>query len=161
MRDQGRSLEKDWINNVILGFNFRMTEIQSAFGREQLKIINKILKKRELIAKKYSFSFKNIKNLTIPNQESFNKRSWFLYYLIFKTSQIRDRVYNELLINNISSNKNYFTPIYNFPMYKSCKKDCKNTETVSKTLLALPMFYEMNDKQIKKITDIVKNTLKN
>src|SRR3990167_4742802 len=41
MRDQGRSLKKDWMKYVILGFNFRMTEMQAAFGREQLKIIDK------------------------------------------------------------------------------------------------------------------------
>lgn len=50
MRDQGRSLKKDWINNVILGFNFRMTEIQSAFGREQLKNIGKASKVFEIIS---------------------------------------------------------------------------------------------------------------
>jgi perosamine synthetase len=161
MRDQGRSLKKDWINNVILGFNFRMTEIQSAFGREQLKNMDKILKKRELIAKRYSEGFKGMDKLSIPNQISFNRRSWFLYFLIFKTSQIRDMVYESLLANNISSSKNYFPPIYDFPMYSGHKKDCRNTEIISKTLLALPMFYEMNYSQVEKIVKIVKKTLKN
>ncbi|MEI8327919.1 MAG: DegT/DnrJ/EryC1/StrS family aminotransferase [Candidatus Taylorbacteria bacterium] len=160
MRDQGRSLKKDWINNVILGFNFRMTEIQSAFGREQLKNIDKILRKRELIAKKYSEGFKGMDKLSIPNQVSFNKRSWFLYFLIFDTSQIRNIVYESLLANNISSSKNYFPPIYDFPMYTGYKKDCRNTEIISKTLLVLPMFYEMNYKQVSRVVSVIKRALK-
>jgi len=161
MRDQGRSLKKDWINNVILGFNFRMTEIQAAFGREQLKNMDKILRKRELIAKRYSEGFKGVDKISIPNQESFNRRSWFLYFLIFKTSKIRDMIYESLLVNNISSSKNYFPPVYDFPMYGGHKKDCKNTEIISETLLALPMYYEMNYSQVDKIVKILKKTLKN
>ena len=154
-------MKKDWINNVILGFNFRMTEIQSAFGREQLKNMDKILKKRELIAKRYSEGFRGVDKLSIPNQLSFSRRSWFLYFLIFETSQIRDVVYESLLANEISSSKNYFPPIYDFPMYRRYKKDCPNTEIASKTLLTLPMFYEMNYGQVEKIVKIVKETLKN
>lgn len=160
MRDQGRSLKKDWINNVILGFNFRMTEIQAAFGREQLKNMDKILRKREFIARKYSLGLRGVNKLSVPNQESFNKRSWFLYFIVLDTFETRDKVYQALLGHNISSSKNYFPPVYNFPMYKDHKKDCKNTEVISKTLLALPMFFEMNDKQIRRIVDVIKKTLK-
>jgi perosamine synthetase len=160
MRDQGRSLKKDWINNVTLGFNFRMTEIQAAFGREQLKKMDKILKRRESIAEKYSVGFQDIEKLSVPNQESFDKRSWFLYFVVLKTSEIRDMVHKALFNRGITSSKNYFPPVYDFPMYKNHKKDCKNTEIISKTLLALPMFYEMTDRQINKIIDVIKKSLR-
>jgi perosamine synthetase len=160
MRDQGRSLKKDWINNVILGFNFRMTEVQAAFGREQLKKMDRILKRRELIAEKYSTGFRGIEKLSVPNQESFNKRSWFLYFIVLENSEIRDKIHKALLDSGITSSKNYFPPIYDFPMYKDHKKDCKNTEIISETLLALPMFYEMDDKQVNAVVDVIKKTLK-
>lgn len=159
MRDQGRSLKKDWINNVTLGFNFRMTEVQSAFGIEQLKKVDKIIKKRESIAQKYFNEFKDIKGIKLPCKKN-SKRSWFFYYIILESSEIRDRVYNFLLKNGISSSKNYFPPIYDFPMYKGHNKDCKNTEVVSKTLLVLPMFYEMNFKQVKQVVTCIKKALK-
>jgi dTDP-4-amino-4,6-dideoxygalactose transaminase len=96
----------------------------------------------------------------VPNQEFFNKRSWFLYFIILETSEIRDKVYKALLNKGISSSKNYFPPVYDFPMYKDHKKDCKNTEIISKTLLALPMFYEMKDKQIKEVISVIRTVLK-
>ncbi len=156
MRDQGRSLDENWMDNVILGYNFRLTEVQSAFGREQLKIIDKILKKRQLIAKRYSNGLKNLRSISIPIQKSFEMRSWFSYYIVCESSFVRDEICEALLSNGIASSKNYFPPVYNFPMYKSYKGNCKNTENISKTLLALPMYYEMNFKQVDKVIKIIK-----
>lgn len=160
MRDQGRSIKKDWINNVILGFNFRMTEIQAAFGREQLKIINKILLRRKEIAQEYSNLLKNTTGIITPHQMSKEKRSWFVYFILLKNEKIRNKVSQTLSKNGIISSINYFPPIYNFPMYKSYKKGCVITEDISKRLIVLPMFYEMTSKEIKKVSDVVKQALK-
>ncbi len=160
MRDQGRSLKKDWINNVILGFNFRLTEVQAAFGKEQLKKMDVILKRRAQIAERYSSRLKDLTELSVPNQTSFNNRSWFLYFVVFKDPEVRNKMYQVLLNQGITSSKNYFPPVYDFPMYRDHKRDCKNTETISKTLLALPMFYEMTDGQVDRIAGIIRESLK-
>ncbi len=157
MRDQGRSLKKDWINNVTLGFNFRMTEMQAAFGREQLKNMDKILKKREVLARKYSTELKNNKNIITPYDK---KRSWFLYFIRLNDSEARNKVFEALLSKGVISSKNYFPPIYNYPMYSDHEKNCTNTNTVSETLLALPMYYEMTNTDVKYIANIINKTLK-
>ena len=159
MRDQGRSVKKDWINNVTLGFNFRMTEIQAAFGREQLKIINRMLNKRAEIAKEYSDLFKDVKGIITPQQMTKSKRSWFVYFIILENNKIRNKIHKTLLEKGIISSTNYFPPIYNFPMYANFKKNCVVTEDISKKLLVLPMFYEMNKKEIKRVSDIIKDAL--
>lgn len=160
MRDQGRSLKKDWIKNVILGFNFRMTEIQAAFGIEQLKIIDKMLARREKIAHEYSSQLKNIKDVITPDQMTKNKRSWFVYFILLENGKIRDKVYGNLLKNKIASSINYFPPIYNFPMYAGFKRGCSVTDNISKRLLALPMFYEMTNEEIQQVVNVIKKTLK-
>ncbi len=159
MRDQGRSLKKDWINNVTLGFNFRMTEVQSAFGREQLKRINDFLEKRERLSEKYASLLSDIKGITTPQQMTPLRRSWFLYFVVFEKKEIRDYVHKELEVVGINSSINYFPPIYNFPMYVKCKKDCVNAEKISDTLLALPMYFEMNDIEVEEIVKVIKNSL--
>lgn len=158
MRDQGRSNKKDWINNVMLGFNFRMTEIQAAFGSAQLSQIDKILRKRESIAKKYSESLRDL-DLILPSGTP-DKRSWFFYYVMFKDNKTRDRIHDILLSKGISSSKNYFPPIYNFPMYKKYRVTCPNTETVSQTLLVLPMYFDMTMAQVDAVCRIIRETLK-
>jgi len=160
MRDQGRSLNKDWIKSVILGYNFRMTEIQAAFGREQLKIIDKMLAKRGEIANKYSMLFSGVKGLVTPNEMISEKRSWFIYFVILENLGIREKIYQALSSNEIASSINYFPSIYNFPMYADCKKECAITDDISGRILALPMFYEMTDEQINQVVDVIKAVIK-
>ncbi len=53
-RDQGRSNDKNWLKHAILGFNYRMTEMQSTIGRVQLRRLLKVLIKRKKIVKIYN-----------------------------------------------------------------------------------------------------------
>lgn len=160
MRDQGRSVEKDWIKNVILGFNFRITEIQAAFGREQLKIIDKMLARREEIAREYSDLLKGVKGLALPSHLISNKRSWFLYFIILESAKIRNDVHSALFNNGVTSSTNYFPPIYNFPMYADAGKGCIVADKISERLLALPMFYEMTSEEIQQVSNVIIDTLK-
>lgn len=161
MRDQGRSLKKDWIKNVILGFNFRMTEIQAAVGREQLAILDAVLEKREKIARKYTLLLKDVLGLVTPYTASSVKRSWFTYFVLFEEPEDRDRVHDALRVSGIASSVTYFPPIYEFPMYKDFGSErCPHTEQVSKTLLALPMFLGLKDKEIELIADVIRRTLR-
>lgn len=160
MRDQGRSFEKDWMKYVTLGFNFRMTEMQAAFGREQLKIIDKILTRREEIAQEYSNLLNNVKGVVTPDKMTKDKRSWFIYFILLENNDARDRVYKALLDNGIASSTNYFPPIYNFPMYADYSKGCEITDKIFERILALPMFYEMTNDEIKQVSRTIKNVLK-
>lgn len=160
IRDQGRSLEKDWINNVVLGFNFRMTEMQAAFGREQLKIIDKMLARREEIAQKYSNLLFDVHKVITPHQIIKNKRSWFIYFILLEDKDVRNKLQEKLLENGIISSTNYFPPIYDFPMYSDYKKRFDVTDEISERLLALPMFYEMTNKEIVAVSKVIKDTMK-
>ncbi len=161
MRDQGRSVKKDWINDVVLGFNFRMTEMQAAFGRAQLKKIEKMLKRRNKIAAAYFSLFKNIDGISIPQINS-ETRSWFFYFVLFNDPRLRDKTHKVLLKAGIESNINYFPPIYNFPIYKKYRKGgYKNTDWVAKRLLALPTFYTMENSEIKQVVSIIKAVINN
>jgi perosamine synthetase len=160
MRDQGRSLEKDWMKRVILGFNFRMTEIQAAFGDVQLGDVETLLKKRASIAKKYSSLLRGIPGLILPIETSDYYRSWFIYFVMTRNQIIRDRIQKALQKVGIASSSNYFPPIYRFPAYKNFHRGrFPNTERASKTLLALPIFYGMTDEEICKVVSIIKHAL--
>jgi len=160
MRDQGRSFKKNWINDVILGFNFRMTEMQAAFGRTQLKSLDKALKRRNEIAKKYSYFLKKVDGIVTPDTLSRNERSWFAYFILFKKALNRNLVYESLYKMGICSSINCFPPIYKFPMYVDYRGGCyKNTEGISKRILVLPIYYKMTNGQVKLVTDKIKEIL--
>lgn len=161
MRDQGRSNKKDWMRNVILGFNFRMTEIQAAFGIEQLNRLDSTLIKREQIAEKYSKHLEGVRYLKTPHDLVTNKkRSWFVYFIILDSTDLRDLLHSELGKIGIETSLNYFPSITKFPSYDFCDDKFPNTEDVSNRILVLPLFNDMTDDQIKYITEAIKNILK-
>ena len=57
--------KKNYKKNLI-GYNHRLTEIQAAIGIEQLKKLNKIIKKKQLIAKKLSQFLIKFEGIVIP-----------------------------------------------------------------------------------------------
>ncbi len=161
MRDQGRSTEKEWVKHVTLGFNFRITEMQAAFGRAQLKKIDRILKRRKEISDMYSLLLKDSDQLITPYYSIAYNRSWFFYFVIFPDFETREKVCLLLAKYKIDFSTNYFPPIYSFPMYSDYANDgFPNTEKASKTLLVLPTFYDMKDGEIKRVVTIIKLALK-
>lgn len=158
MRDQGRSIDKEWIKKVILGFNFRMTEMQAAYGRVQLAILDKMLVQREILAVRYSMVLKDVPGVSLPFDEN-KKRSWFLYFILLEDVKTREKVRAALADKGIASSVTYFPPIYDFPMYASSPKDCPHTEDISRRLLALPMFYELKEEEVDRIAAIIKEAL--
>lgn len=160
-RDQGRATGKNWINKVVLGFNFRMTEIQAAFCRAQLRRLDKMILKRKQIAQKYSSFFKKVEQVIVPSNSKGIERSWFTYFISFKDSTYRNKVQNLLKVAGVSSSANYFPPIYDFPMYKNQKDhNFPHTEAASKNILILPTFYEMTDKQIRYVVNTINDIFK-
>lgn len=160
MREHGKSTEKNWIENVILGYNYRMTEIQAAFGGAQLKSLDDILKKGEETARKYSSLLNGTDKVLTPHNLSNSKRSWFTYFILFKNPADRETVHKTLFESNIGSSTNYFPPIHKFPAHKKHGKgEYPHTESISQRLLALPLFYEISEEQIAKVASTIKKIL--
>jgi dTDP-4-amino-4,6-dideoxygalactose transaminase len=161
MREHGRSEKKNWLDNVILGFNFRMTEMQAAFGSAQLASLEKILKKGEKTAQKYSSLLRGADGIITPDCLGRSQRSWFTYFILFKNPADRNLTHEALSKAGIASSTNYFPPINKFPMYKNYRTaGSKNAASISKRLLTLPLFYDINDKQISKVVKVIKRSLK-
>lgn len=161
MREHGRSEKKNWLDNVILGFNFRMTEMQAAFGLAQLQFLDRILEKGERTAREYSRLLRGVSEITTPDRLNHGKRSWFTYFIIFNEPADRELAHKALTEAGIGSSKNYFPPICKFPMHKNCGSgDYYNAECASKRLLTLPLFYEIKDSQIRQVVNKIKESLK-
>ena len=153
MRDQGRSQKKNWIDNVILGFNYRMTEIQAAFGRIQLRKLDRMLYSRERIARLYGSLLRD-SNIEIPFVSHFS-RSWFVYYVIFKDKDMRQKIKRILDKKGIKNSDSYFPPIPHFPLYRYDKSKYPVCENISQRLLTLPLFTVLSKESVRCICRII------
>jgi perosamine synthetase len=158
-RDQGRSNKRDWLNHVILGYNYRMTEIQAAIGRVQLKKFDKISDKKARIAQKYKELLKDIPGISLPYESNDRIRSWFIYYILAKDNLLRELLIQKLAENNIQSHR-YFPSIHLFPHYKKFRYnlgDFPVSEKISDTLVALPFHSELSEREMFKIVAIIRS----
>lgn len=165
-RNQGRGVGGEWHEYLRLGYNYRISDIQCALGISQLKKIDRILKKRELVAKEYSDRLKHIKGIKLPfvsNDEL--KVSWFVY-VIQSESLDRDFFMKELVKRGVECSQ-YFQPIHLMKIYKENFGfkfgDFPVCEAVSKTTIALPFYTGMMTEEIdyvcKQIAEILGNNL--
>ncbi|OLS21884.1 MAG: UDP-4-amino-4-deoxy-L-arabinose--oxoglutarate aminotransferase [Candidatus Heimdallarchaeota archaeon LC_3] len=142
-----------------LGYNYRITDIQCALGRVQLKKLPKFLEKRNYLANYY---FKVLESLSIdlPPIDAATYHAWHLFVIRIKDLEknSRDHLFNYLRENNIGVNVHYI-PIHHHPYYKK-KYNFSNdtlpiTEDIYKRLITLPLFPKMETFQIDLIKDHV------
>ena len=105
-----------YYEQVSSGFNFRMNELSAALGVSQLKNLNKFVKKRNQIAKRY---IKELKNLPIKFQkiDNYNYSSYHLMIINFdmkKTKLIYKEIFNKFRKKNIFVNLHYKQSIFSF-----------------------------------------------
>ena len=97
-----------------LGFNYRLTEFQSALGISQLDKLKKFIKKRNQIARIYDTEFMNIKNITIPKKNKNIEHSYHLYPLLINFKKFRKNkidFFEYMKKNNINLQVHYI-PIH-------------------------------------------------
>ncbi len=127
-----------------LGFNYRMTEIQAGLGLSQLSSIDNFITKRKCIAKRYNEAFKNSK-IIIPWQTKDSCSSYHLYPVRINgknTSKSQKEIFIQMRKNNIGVNIHYI-PVYRHPYYSKLgfkKGYCIEAERFFKEVLTIPIY---------------------
>jgi perosamine synthetase len=98
-----------------LGFNYRLTDFQSALGYSQIKRYKKDLKIRKAIAKRY---IKNLKNFNKISMNSFSNDDSYFIFSILVFNKNRDRIVNKLKALGIGTSIHYARALFNYSFYK-------------------------------------------
>ena len=137
------------------GINTRLDELQAAILRIKLKYLDKDNYKRRNIAKLYNSELKDTK-IILPKVAKYCSHVYHQY--VIRTSQ-RDTLQTYLKHEGIGTSIHYPSPIHLQPAYK---KRCLTlwplpmTETIVNEILSLPMFPELTESQILKVTEKIK-----
>lgn len=151
---------------VELGYNFRISDIHCALGISQLKKLELFVKKRKLIAKKYDFAFKNIKNLKIPKILHNVSHAYHLYpvRINFKKFDINKNLFFKELKKRKINLQVHYIPIHLQPYYKKKfkfrKGDFPVAENFYEEQVSLPIYYSLKNKEVNYIIKQIKNLLK-
>ncbi len=140
---------------IELGLNYRMTDIQAALGLSQLNRIDKFVRERHKIVDFYE---KNLVDLPLkkPWQLPGTYSSYHLYPICIdfkKTRKTQRNIYNFLHKNKIKVNLHYI-PVHRHPYYESLgfkKGDFPVSEDFHRKVISLPIFPALKKNDCKKI----------
>ncbi|MFA6304891.1 MAG: UDP-4-amino-4,6-dideoxy-N-acetyl-beta-L-altrosamine transaminase [Patescibacteria group bacterium] len=141
-----------------LGYNFRLTDLQSALGSSQLKKVDSFIKKRREVVKWYQAELKNLSQIILPQEKPENYSSWHLYVIRTKKISDRDMLGNFLTNKGIGINYHY-PAIYKQPYYQKIgfkKTNLLNEEIYQSSCLTLPCHTLLTQKDIKYIAGEIK-----
>jgi len=152
-----------YYQQVVLGFNYRMTELQAALGISQMQKLDEFVVKRHILKDKYD-SLLNGLPIIKPWQDKNCYSALHLYPIqinLGKVGKSRKKIFNELRDGGIGVNIHYI-PIHTQPYYSkfSFKKgELKNVEAYYKKVISIPLFSAMNTVQQRKVVNILKKVL--
>jgi len=140
-----------------IGYNNRLDTIQAAVLKVKLQYLSEWNDKRISNAKIYNQKLKGVGDLILPRVGSDNSCVFHLY--VIRTKK-RDELMDYLKSNEVQCGIHYPVPIYSLEAYKYLgyqKEEFPVTEKISKEILSLPMYPELNEKQIDKVVSLIKS----
>ena len=125
----------------LLGYNYRLTDIQAVLGTSQIKKLDRFITLRKRAASRYFILLADISGVTLPPQDSLASSAWHLF-VVHIDPRVRDRVFTRLRAHGIGVQVHYL-PVYLHPYYAALgyrKGQCPNAERYSFSALSIPLF---------------------
>jgi len=156
--------KKHWEYDIDnLGFNFRLSDINCALGLSQLKTLNKFIRKRNLIAKYYHKYLSNMFPYVQTNEKYDKLSSHHLFIIRINFNSFGKKCDKDIFLNFMKKYQIYpqyhYIPIYKFRFYQKEVERLsiiKNSERYYKTAVSLPIYFDLNIKEIIKVIEFIK-----
>ena len=157
LRDHGMNPNKRYWYDVI-GFNYRMTNLQAAVGVAQLKKLDEFVERKREIARWYSEELKDLEEkgiIKLHPQMSWAKCVYWMYCILVedKFGASRDDLMKRLEENEIDT-RPFFYPVHVMPPYKNNER-FSVAEEISRKGINLPSAVGLKEEEINKITQCI------
>jgi UDP-4-amino-4,6-dideoxy-N-acetyl-beta-L-altrosamine transaminase len=140
-----------YYQQIELGFNYRMTELQAALGISQMQRLDQFVAQRHVLAKRYDELLSTLP-LKLPWQHPDSYSGFHLYVIrlnLDKISKTHLQVFKELRESGIGVNLHYI-PVHVQPYYQNLgfsKGDFQQAEQYYREAISLPIFSVMTEEQ--------------
>lgn len=150
-----------YYEQVDLGYNYRITDVQCALGITQLKRLDVFVARRRELVERYNQAFAGMEALITPYQAEGCNNSYHLY-VIQVTNRSRLEVFQALRAAGIGVNVHYI-PVYTQPYYRMhgyAEEYLPNAEQYYSRAISLPLYPELTNEDQDYVIEQVKNVLR-
>jgi UDP-4-amino-4,6-dideoxy-N-acetyl-beta-L-altrosamine transaminase len=146
-----------YYQQVELGYNYRMTDIQAALGVSQMTRLNDYVTRRHEIANRYAELLADLP-LTLPWQHPDGYSAYHLYVVRLKLDQIKTthrQVFESLRAKDIMVNLHYI-PVHTQPYYQNMGfklGDFPESEQYYREAISIPMHVNLTDTELQFVAD--------
>ena len=156
--------EGDWYYQQInLGFNYRMTDLQAALGVSQMQRLDEFVTQRHILQERYDLLLSSLP-IVRPYQNQDGYSALHLYPIQIELGSIgksRQKIFDELRRSDIGINVHYI-PIHTQPYYQQLgfqEGDFPNSEAYYERSISIPLFHAMTPEQQDEVCRALKKAL--
>ena len=133
----------------IVGYNYRMTDIQAAVGREQLRRLPAMVARRRLLAARYQAGLAAVPGLTTPLEPDWARTNWQSFAVRVETAAIQHAVMQALLDRGIATRRGVMNAhreaAYPHGSWVMGPGGLGHSERAQDTAIVLPLFHQLTD----------------
>lgn len=153
-----------YYQQIDLGFNYRMTDMQAALGYSQMHKVDEFVARRRELAARYNELLKDLDMLKLPYQNDNTDSSWHLYIVRVDFSKIqktKKQIFAEMKDKGVCLNLHYI-PVHTQPYYEKLgfkHGDFPISEKYYEEAFTLPLYYSLTNEQQDYIVKALKEVL--
>ena len=140
-----------YYQQIDLGFNYRMTDIQAALGCSQMDRLDEFVSRRRYLAARYDELLKDLP-LKTPHQSEDTNSSWHIYVVRLDRSAVKKskvQIFDEMRARGVTLNLHYI-PVHTQPYYERLGHrpgECPAAMEYYAEAFTLPLYYRLTDEQ--------------
>jgi len=131
----------------VLGYNYRMTDIQAAIGREQLTRLSGIVSRRRALAERYRERLANVAGVTIPTEPEWARTNWQSYAVRVDAGH-RRQIMQRMLDAGISTRRGAMNAhreaAYPAGTWRAASS-LRESEAAQDAAVVLPLFHQLTE----------------
>ncbi|MBB4425784.1 dTDP-4-amino-4,6-dideoxygalactose transaminase [Bradyrhizobium sp. CIR48] len=142
---------------VLVGYNYRMTDMQAAIGRKQLERLAELVTRRRAVAAKYAELLGNLEGLRLPTEPIWARSNWQSYCVRLPDRLDQRTVMQNLLDKGIASRRGIMCS-HREPPYAESKQrhDLRQSELAQDRSILLPLYAQMTDVDLLSVVEALK-----
>jgi dTDP-4-amino-4,6-dideoxygalactose transaminase len=146
---------------LVVGYNYRMTDIQAAVGRKQLERLPELVARRRAVAARYAELLGNFEGLRLPKEPEWARSNWQSFCVRLPDRLDQRAVMQNLLDMGIATRRGIMCS-HREPPYSSNERrhNLRQSELAQDRSILLPIYAQMSERDLTHVTETLRTELR-